>query len=178
MHKYKNRAVFLDRDGTLILDKDYLADPEKVTLMEGAVEALCQLRNSGYMLIIISNQSGIGRGIFSEGDMEKVNAKVADLFRENGVEFDAVLICPHAPEDNCECRKPSPKLLFDAAEKFDIDLANSAMIGDKESDAKCGIAAGCKYNIFLDNGKQPPPDSSEIVIVKDLTEAEKIIVSD
>jgi len=170
-----NKSIFLDRDGTLIFDEDYLADPTKVTLMPGAVEALCEFRNSGYMLIIISNQSGIGRGMFSEQDMEVVNQKVAELFKAKGIEFDAVLICPHAPEDNCECRKPSPKLLLDAAETFNIDLANSAMIGDKLSDAQCGIAAGCKFNIFLDNGKQVPPDSPEIYIVKELTGALSII---
>lgn len=171
MKRDKHRAIFLDRDGTLIFDEEYLADPEKVTLMPCAVEALCEFRNAGYMLIIISNQSGIGRGIFSEKEMEQVNIRVAELFRKEGVEFDAILVCPHTPEDNCECRKPSPKLLLDAAAKFNIDLANSAMIGDKKSDAECGIAAGCKYNIFLDNGKQPPPDSKNIIIADNLIDA-------
>ena len=165
-----NKAIFLDRDGTLIFDEEYLADPDKVALMPGAVEALCEFRNSGYMLIIISNQSGIGRGIFSEEEMKLVNKKVADLFKAKDLEFDAVLICPHAPEDNCECRKPSPKLLLDAAEQFSIDLANSAMIGDKLSDVQCGISAGCRFNIFLDNGKQPPPDRDDVIIVKHLLE--------
>ena len=171
-----NKAIFLDRDGTLIFDEDYLADPEKVALMPGAVEALCEFRNSGYMLIIISNQSGIGRGIFSEKDMGLVNRKVAELFRVEGIEFDAVPICPHAPEDNCECRKPSPKLLLDAAEKFNIDLANSAMIGDKRSDVQCGIAAGCQFNIFLDNGKQSPPEINDVIIVKNLLEIPVLIL--
>lgn len=167
----KNRAIFLDRDGTLIYDEDYLADPAKVTLMPGAVEAISKFKNAGYMLIIITNQSGIGRGIFSEEDMNQVNDKVSELFRDGGIEFDAVLFCPHTPEDNCECRKPSPKLLIDAAEQFNIDLSNSVMIGDKKSDAECGIAAGCKYNIFLDNGKQPPPDNKNIIIADNLIDA-------
>ncbi len=170
-----NKAIFLDRDGTLIFDEDYLADPEKVVIIPDTEEALCEFRNSGYMLIIISNQSGIGRGIFSEEAMALVNKKVAELFKAKGIEFDAVLICPHAPEDNCECRKPSPKLLLDAAAKFNIDLANSAMIGDKLSDAQCGITAGCKYNIFLNNGKQSPPDSQEIYVVSNLLGASSII---
>ena len=170
-----NKAIFLDRDGTIIFDKDYLADPEKVVIMPGAIEALCELRNSGYILIIISNQSGIARGIFSTKEMKLVNKKVEKLFAEKGIKFNAVLICPHAPEDSCECRKPSPKLLLDAAIEFDIDLANSAIIGDKISDAECGIAAGCKHNIFLDNGKQSPPNRMDISVVKTLIEAMKII---
>jgi len=170
-----NKAIFLDRDGTIIVDEDYLADPEKVTLMPGAVEALRKFLHAGYMLIIISNQSGIGRGIFTNSDMERVNKKVKNLFRAEGIEFDALLICPHAPEDNCECRKPSPKLLMDAAEKFNINLAKSAIIGDKVSDAECGITAGCRYNIFLDNGKQTAPQRQDITVVKNLLETLQII---
>jgi D-glycero-D-manno-heptose 1,7-bisphosphate phosphatase len=169
------KAVFLDRDGTIILDKDYLADPEKVTIMPDAVETLCEFRKAGYMLIIISNQSGIARGIFTHSEMELVNKKVESLFRSENIEFDALLICPHAPEDNCECRKPLPKLLLDAASEFNINLADSAMIGDKISDAECGIAAGCRYNIFLDNGKQTPPEREDIPVVKNLKDALSII---
>ena len=171
MKNDKNRAVFLDRDGTLIFDEDYLADPDKVTLMPRAVEAVSKFKKAGYLLIMITNQSGIGRGIFSEEDMDNVNARVTELFRESGIEFDAIFFCPHAPEDNCECRKPSPKLLIEAAEKFNIDLSSSVMIGDKKSDAECGIAAGCKYNIFLNNGKQPPPDNENIIIAENLIDA-------
>jgi len=169
------KALFLDRDGTIIFDEDYLADPDKVTIMPGAVEALCEFRNSGYMLIIISNQSGIARGIFSENEMDLVNLRVKELFKAEGVEFDDVLICPHSPEDNCECRKPSPKLLLESADKFNIDIAESAIIGDKVSDAECGIAAGCRYNIFLDNGKQPAPERADVIVIKNLTDAVELV---
>ena len=166
-----NKAVFLDRDGTLIVDADYLSDPNKVELIPDTAEPLRELRRKGYLLIIITNQSGIARGMFTENVMNAVNRKVCELFRAEGVEFDDILFCPHAPEDNCECRKPSPKLIEDAAKKFNIDLAKSAMIGDKVSDAECGIAAGCSCSIFLDNGKQPAPARKDITVVKTLREA-------
>lgn len=170
-----NKAIFLDRDGTVIIDQGYLDDPAMVEIYPGVLEPLRELRKAGNLLIIITNQSGIARQMFSEKEMVKVNKRMVELFRSEGIEFDDILICPHAPEDNCECRKPEPKLLIDSAEKFNIDLANSAIIGDKVSDAKCGIAAGCKYNIFLDNGKQPAPDDERIFIVKNLEEAFSII---
>ena len=171
-----NKAIFLDRDGTVITDEGYLDDPERVKIYPGVIAPLCEFRKAGYLLILISNQSGIGRGMFSETEMMKVNDRMLDLFRKENVEFDDILICPHTPEDNCECRKPEPKLLTDSAEKLNIDLANSAIIGDKVSDADCGIAAGCKYNIFLDNGKQPAPVDDRILVVKTIKEASALIL--
>ena len=169
------KALFLDRDGTLIIDAEYLSDPNKVELIPDTAVPLRELSKKGYLLIIITNQSGIARGMFTEDDMHTVNRKLCELFRAEDVEFDDILFCPHAPEDNCECRKPSPKLIKDAAEKFDIDLAKSAMIGDKISDAECGIAAGCSCNIFLDNGKQPAPTRKDISIAKNMREAVRIV---
>ena len=171
-----NKAVFLDRDGTVIVDKGYLADPSQVVVPPGVVEALCELRKSGYMLIIISNQSGIGRGIFDENDMQRINERMQEIFHEHGVEFDDIFFCPHAPEDNCECRKPSPELLLDAMKKYDIDPSSSVMIGDKLSDAEAGIAAGCGCNIFLNTGKQPPPSDPRIPIADSLLAALDIIL--
>lgn len=165
------KAIFLDRDGTVIIDQGYLKDPERVVIYPGVIEPLCEFRKAGYLLVIISNQSGIGRGMYSLSDVEKVNEKMVALFKSEGIEFDDILICPHSPEENCECRKPEPKLLIECAEKLDIDLSNSAIIGDKKSDAECGISAGCKFNIFLDNGKQPVPEDEKILVVKNLKEA-------
>jgi D-glycero-D-manno-heptose 1,7-bisphosphate phosphatase len=144
-----SKAVFLDRDGTIIRDEGYLADPSGVSILPGAVEALRELRDSGFLLMIVTNQSGIGRGFFSEDDMRLVNERVESLFADHGIDFDGILICPHAPDENCDCRKPSPKLLLEAAERRRIDLSLSAMIGDKPSDAECGVAAGCRHNILL-----------------------------
>lgn len=171
-----NRAIFLDRDGTIIIDQGYLDDPDKVVIYPGVIAPLCEFRKAGYILVIISNQSGIGRGMYSLSDVNNVNAKVEALFLKENIGFADILVCPHSPEENCECRKPEPKLLIDAAESLNIDLANSAIIGDKASDAECGIAAGCKYNIFLDNGKQSAPNDHRITVVKTLNEAAEIIL--
>ena len=144
-----NKAVFLDRDGTIIEDAGYLADPDGVRLLPGAGEALRELRGAGYLLVVVTNQSGIGRGFFSVDDMRRVNNRVEELFARQGVFFEDLLICPHAPEENCDCRKPSPKLLLDAAARHDIDLSRSVMVGDKISDVEAGAAAGCALNILL-----------------------------
>jgi len=143
------KTVFLDRDGTIIRDEEYLADPDGVFPLPGAVESLLKLRDAGYALIIVTNQSGVGRGMFTVNEMKSVNSRMLSLFAEYGVFFDDILICPHAPDEKCDCRKPSPKLLLEAAERLGIDLSASAMIGDKPSDPKTGIAAGCRHNILI-----------------------------
>ena len=143
------KTAFLDRDGTIMRDEGYLANPDGVRLLPGAVEALCELRDAGYQLIVVTNQSGIGRGMFGLEEMTRVNERLESLFADHGVVFEDILFCPHTPEENCDCRKPSPKLLLDAAAKYDIDLSLSAMVGDKPSDPETGIAAGCRFNILL-----------------------------
>ena len=142
------RAVFLDRDGVLIEDRGYMRDPNDVHLIAGAADALGRLAAEGWLLIVISNQSGVGRGLISVPEMEAVQARFLELFRGEGVEFTATYICPHAPDAGCECRKPSPYLLRKAAEEHGIDLAESWMIGDKESDMGAGAAAGCRTVLF------------------------------
>src|SRR5690606_20244849 len=123
-------ALFLDRDGTLIVDVGYPRDPERVELVAGAVDALRELQRD-HALVIVSNQSGIGRGLIREDEAVAVHARVIDLFRAAGVTFAGAYYCPHAPEDRCRCRKPAPGLLEDAARELDLDLGRSFMIGDK-----------------------------------------------
>src|SRR5882672_393306 len=98
--------VFLDRDGTLIVEKGYLSDPADVRIEEGVIEGLTMLMGRGHPLIVLSNQSGIGRGMFKERDAQRVNARVADMLRRDGIEITAWYLCPHAPGDPCSCRKP------------------------------------------------------------------------
>ena len=142
------RAVFLDRDGVLIEDRGYMRDPDEVHLITGAAEALRRLAAEGWLLVVISNQSGVGRGLISAAEMEAVQARFLELFRAEGVEITATYICPHAPDAGCECRKPSPYLLRKSAEEHGIDLAASWMIGDKGSDIDAGAAAGCRTVLF------------------------------
>ncbi len=147
-----NRAVFLDRDGTLIVEKNYLHRPEDVEIFPGAGAALKKLSVAGFKLIVVTNQSGIGRGYFTLADAERVNARVnADLARE-GVVFEKTYIAPEAPDQPSRGRKPSPQFLFDARDEFGLNLAESFMVGDKVIDLECGWNAGVKKSILVRTG--------------------------
>jgi len=147
-----NRAIFLDRDGTLIAEKDYLCDPAAVEVFSGAAAALKRLTDAGFQLFIVTNQSGVGRGYFTMAEVEKVNARVSDELRLHGVVFQNIYIAPEAPDQPSHGRKPSPQFLFDAREDFGMDLANSYMIGDKLIDLECGWNAGVRASILVRTG--------------------------
>src|SRR6266513_270001 len=115
-------AVFLDRDGTLIEEKDYLSDPDQVVILPGVPQALRRLQNTGFKLFIVSNQSGVGRGYFSLADVEKVNAHLATAFARAAVRFEKIYIAFEAPDQPSHGRKPSPQYLFDARDEFNLDL--------------------------------------------------------
>ena len=147
-----NRAVFLDRDGTLIVEKNYLHRPEDVEIFPGAGAALKRLADAGFKLIIVTNQSGIGRGYFTLADAERVNERVnADLARA-GVCFEKTYIAPEAPDQPSRVRKPAPQFLFDARDEFGLNLAESFMVGDKLIDLECGWNAGVKKSILVRTG--------------------------
>jgi D-glycero-D-manno-heptose 1,7-bisphosphate phosphatase len=136
-------ALFLDRDGTLIDDPGYIADPAKVRLLAGAAGALKRFRDAGCALVIVTNQSGIGRGLYSLADYEAVSARLRDLLAAEGVELDAELACAHAPEegDACGWRKPSAGMILEAGRLLDLDLGRSVLAGDKLSDLQAAAAA-------------------------------------
>jgi D-glycero-D-manno-heptose 1,7-bisphosphate phosphatase len=146
----ERRAVFFDRDGTVIHDAGYSRDPEQVRLLPGAAEALAELRRKGFALVLVSNQSGIGRGLIRPEEAEQVHCRVALRLEEGGAPFDGAYYCPHAPEDLCRCRKPNPGMLLRAAEELGIDPGRSFMVGDKPSDVEAGRRAGCR-TILLAN---------------------------
>ena len=137
------RAVFLDRDGTLMEDRGYLADPVGVRLLAGAAEALRSLRKSGALLVLVSNQSGIARGLIRHEQHERVHERFRELLAAEGVVLDGCYYCEHGPDEGCGCRKPRPGMLHAAAREHGIDLAASIMVGDKASDVAAGRAAGC-----------------------------------
>ncbi len=143
-----NRAILLDRDGTINVDHGYMHDPAQLEFIEGAVKALRELSAAGYTLIIITNQSGIGRGYFSEEQYEKFNTALTSALAAKGVEIAATYMCPHAPSEPCTCRKPQPELAQRAIADFDIDTKRSYMLGDKPSDVECGEAAGLKSRLI------------------------------
>ena len=138
------RALFLDRDGTLIVDVGYPRDPALVEPLPGAIDALRELQQT-FALVIISNQSGLGRGLITEAEAAAVHDRVVAVFAAGGVSFAGAFYCPHAPDAGCRCRKPAPGLLHDAARELGLDLAHSIMIGDKPSDLEAGRAAGCEH---------------------------------
>jgi histidinol-phosphate phosphatase family protein len=138
--------LFVDRDGTLIVDVGYPRDPALVEPLPGAIDALRELAGH-FALVIISNQSGIGRGLITEAEARAVHDRVVDVFGRAGVEFAGAYYCPHAPGTRCPCRKPAPGLLLDAARELALDLATSIMVGDKASDMAAGRAAGCRHAI-------------------------------
>jgi D,D-heptose 1,7-bisphosphate phosphatase len=142
-------AVFLDRDGTINEDPGYLGDPDKLKLFPDAAKALSFLKNNlHFMLIVISNQSGIARGLITREEVELVNARLNELLSAEKVNIDAFYYCPFHPdyntEEECSCRKPSPKLILQASKNHNIDLDGSYFIGDTVNDIQCGFNAGIK----------------------------------
>jgi histidinol-phosphate phosphatase family protein len=149
-------ALFLDRDGTLIYDLQYIADPHSVKPIPGAAEALQVFQRCGYLLIVVSNQSGIGRGLISVRQAQVVHYRFITVLRDAGVEIDDVYYCPHAPDAGCSCRKPSPRLVFEAAQRHGIDLKRSLLIGDQQTDLKTAKNAGVQGFLL-----QPRPSSGD-----------------
>jgi D-glycero-D-manno-heptose 1,7-bisphosphate phosphatase len=137
------RAVFLDRDGTLIEDTGYGRDPNDVVLLPGVAEGLAVAKALGFLLVVVSNQSGVARGIITPAALDAVQTRFEALLAEKSVVLDHVEMCLHAPDEGCACRKPAPGMLLAAAQKRGIDLARSVMIGDRDTDIAAGRAAGC-----------------------------------
>ena len=151
-----NKAVFLDRDGTLNVEVDYLHECEKLRLIDNTAEALKLLRAAGYLLIVISNQSGVGRGYFTCDDVDKINNRMNELLGVQGIQLDAFYYCPHKAEDGCTCRKPDTGLYLRAARDFDIDFACSYMVGDKEADILPALKLGAGYGLVLSGHSVAP----------------------
>ena len=177
------RAIFLDRDGTLIQEKEYLRRPEEVVLFPGAAAALRRWQDAGFKLFIVSNQSGVGRGWFTLGDVAKVNARLeADLAR-HGVRLDKIYIAPEAPDQPSRARKPSPQFLLDARAEFSLLLEESYLVGDKMMDLECGWNAGVKKSILVRTGygraveKSGDPRLAAAMIVDDLPAAAAWVLS-
>lgn len=168
------RALFLDRDGTIIADRGYMRDPAQVELLPGAAEALRSLAADGWILVVISNQSGVGRGLIGVAEMDAVQDRFLAVMRGAGVAIDASYLCTHHPDENCTCRKPSTLFIEEAARAYGLDLGRSWMIGDRESDILCGRNAGCR-TIWLENAEFPvAPDLADFV-ARDWAAARAII---
>lgn len=156
----RNKAVFLDKDGTLIEDVPYNVNPDLIRMTVGTLEGVRELHRAGYKLIVISNQSGVARGYFPESALLVVEARLRDMLASIGVPLAGFYYCPHHPEGNvatynisCSCRKPEPGLIIHAAECLKIDLSNSWFIGDILNDVEAGCRAGCQ-TVLIDNGNE------------------------
>jgi len=167
-------AVFVDRDGTIMQDADYCSDPQQVRIFSGGPEALRRLKSKGFKLIIITNQSGIGRGFFT---IEQYRAVEAEVLRQLGDGLiDATYFCPDIPDQYSCCRKPAPGMILQATREHQIDLSRSFFIGDKEIDAECGRNAGVR-TIRVQTGFQLETTGTIADwVAADLVEAAKIIL--
>lgn len=145
------RAIFLDRDGTLIQDVGYISKPSDIELLPGVIDALRCLHKEGFLLVLISNQSGVGRGLFTGEMLTRVHEKLIDCLKHQRIYLDGAYYCPHAPWEKCKCRKPLPGMLINAAQDLALDLTRSYMIGDKLSDIESGRRAGCQSILLADN---------------------------
>jgi D-glycero-D-manno-heptose 1,7-bisphosphate phosphatase len=179
----KRPAIFLDRDGTINIEKNYLHLAKDWEWIPGAIDALIRLKAAGYLLIVISNQAGIARGYYHESTLHELHRWVNEQLAPVHAAIDAFYFCPHHPDfqkEDCDCRKPLPGLILRAAQEWNIDLPRSWMIGDKLSDVQAGFAAGCQ-NILVQTGygaeisqDQLPQDT---FIVEDIASASQHILS-
>ncbi len=144
MKNYRNPAVFLDRDGTILTERGYLRDPKKMVFYPGVLKSLRSLKTHGYKLIIISNQSGVGRGYFSLRQLGVINKEFSRILARHGALLSGIYFCPHRPEAGCLCRKPKVALIKKAAREHHVDLSESYMIGDQFRDVLMAKNSGCK----------------------------------
>ena len=170
-------ALFLDRDGTLIEERDYLRDPNQVILIPGAAEALLLAQKSGYSLVMITNQSGVGRGYFTLQDVDRVHSHLAEELFKKGIRFEKIYVASEAPGQASRGRKPSPQFLFDARDELGISLEKSFVIGDKLSDLEAGWNAGVRESLLVRSGygrkteKELLERAKSAVVVDDLSAA-------
>ena len=171
-----SRAVFLDRDGTIIEDPGFLHEPDKVKLLPGAAEAIRRLNDAGYRVIIVTNQSGIARGRFTVADYEAVQQRLGALLAAHGARLDGAYFCPHHPQltGPCDCRKPGLKLFRDAQAAFDIDFAQSWWVGDRLSDVQPARVLG-GHGVLVTTGEgnlhQGQARALGVMVVADLAGA-------
>lgn len=177
----KRRAAFLDRDGTVLKSVAYyLTRPSEVELEPGAAQALRLLRQNGFLIIIVTNQAGVAKGLLSEETLAEIHRTMRQKLAQEGAHVDAIYYCPHHPEGlikrysgECDCRKPKPGLLLRAARELNIDLKHSVLIGDAERDILAGKAAGCR-TYLITNVVTPPPTAADHCVASLLDAAQRV----
>lgn len=179
--KPAHRAVFLDRDGTINVEKDYLIHPDKFEFYPGTPEAIARLNSAGFLVIVVTNQSGVARGYFDIAHVDALHAYILDELIPFGAVIDGFYFCPHHPQagagiyrTDCDCRKGKPGMLLQAAADWGIDLARSFMVGDKDADLLAGMKAGCSCILVRTGyGEEYRPFAADhdILVVTDLAAA-------
>ncbi len=170
-----NKAVFLDRDGTMAPDVHYCRRPEDFELFPYTAKAVGLLNERGLKVIVITNQSGIARGYFTEDTLANIHQKMERELAKEGAFVDAIYYCPHHPDDNCDCRKPKPKLVLQAAKDFNIDLKHSFVVGDLQMDVDLGKAIGCKAILVKGSSTMVANITDPGIISSNLLEAAQFI---
>jgi len=160
----KNKAIFLDRDGVINVEKDYLYKIEDFEFIEGVIDSLSFLQEKGYLLFIITNQSGIGRNYYGKEDFNKLTSWMYKELEKNNIKISQLEYCPHLPSDKCECRKPKTLMIDNILKNFNIDLDNSWLIGDKDSDIQCAINSSIKNTIQVKSGHKFTTSKASFVI--------------
>lgn len=141
--------LLLDRDNTILDDPGYLSDPDQVVFLPGALEGLKRFHEAGWPLVVLTNQSGIGRGYFGVEELKAVHDRFQELLAERGVKLSGIFYCPHSPEEGCNCRKPAPGLAEQASRELGLELSEAIMVGDKESDLLLGREVECRQVIQI-----------------------------
>lgn len=179
-------AIFLDRDGTINIDHGYVHQIDNFEFIEGAIEAMAELKKMGYALVVVTNQSGIGRGIYSEDSFMQLTEWMDWSLADRGVELDGIYFCPHHPEakdeayrEDCNCRKPKPGMLLEAQSFLNIDMASSIMVGDKLADMQAGRAANVGTTILVRSGETVTEEAIESadIVINSIAELPKTVKS-
>jgi D-glycero-D-manno-heptose 1,7-bisphosphate phosphatase len=166
----------LDRDGTIVVDRGYLDDPTQLCLLPGAAQGLRSLHERGHQIIVVSNQSGVGRGRLTLTRMHEINALLTRMVEAAGAKLDGIYCCPHRPEDDCACRKPKTKLVLDAAAALGFDPNDCVVIGDKSSDIELGRRLQATTMLISENGRASDGTWIEAdFVIRDLAEAARVI---
>ena len=172
------KTVFLDRDGVINKEVGYLHKIQDFEFIDGVFEACLYFQSLNYQIIVVTNQSGIGRGYYDEDDFHIINNWMLEQFKNKRIEILDVFFCPHTPESNCDCRKPKPGMFNQANEKHDIDMEKSWMIGDKEADVAAANSAGIKNTILVKSGHTIDEENSNArFILGSIDKAKEIIKS-
>jgi len=173
----KKKIIFLDRDGVINKEVNYLHHIKDFIFIEGIFESMHYLKKLGYEFIVITNQSGIGRGFYKENDYKKIDLWMKKIFRKHNLDILQSVHCPHAPEENCNCRKPKTGMFEFCFQEYSISKEDSWMIGDSERDIEASLAAGIKNNVLVKSGHPIPDGIKNIPIIDSIKEIQQVITN-